>query len=220
VTARLGAASGAVAVVLFLIGGSLAGLPEDFGGPASSAVAYLAEDRTGIQLGCALFALSGPFLVWFLATAVSLAQEAGPRAAGAAWVAFGCGVIALALFLADVSALAVGALRPSNMRAAPEVAAALLDYSFVAIAVASFLMAGLFAAFAVLILRDRAIWPRWLGWAAALAAVEVALRVGTLFTTDGPFTAGGTLGFWTPVIAYAGWFLVASVVLTARPRSG
>jgi hypothetical protein len=182
-------------------------------------VAYLRDGRTGIQLGSALFALSAPLLVWFLATVASLARAGGAPARRAAAVAFGCGVASLVLFMADVAALAVGALRPENMKAAPELAAALLDFSFVAIAMAAFLTAGMFAAFATLALRDGVLWPRWLGWLAAAAAVACALRVGTLFTAEGPFTAGGVLGFWLPVVAFVGWFLAGSLVLAARSRT-
>ncbi len=76
------------------------------------------------------------------------------------------------------------------------------------------------AAFAVLALRDRAIWPEWLGWLATIAALLYALRVGTLFTTDGPFAADGVLGLWVPVAAAAAWIFVASVVLTFKLREG
>jgi hypothetical protein len=215
-SARLGAAAGAVAVLLYVVGGLLTGTPEDFGGPAAEAVAYFDERRTGIQLGSACFAASAPFLVWFLATVVSLARQAGPPARRAASVAYGCGLVALALFMADVAALAVGALRPENMAAAPQLAAALLDFSFVAIAMASFLTSALFAAFALLSLRAEPLWPGWLGWLALVAALACALRAGTLFTTEGPFTAGGALGFWAPVAAFVGWTLAGSVAL-ARP---
>jgi hypothetical protein len=83
---------------------------------------------------------------------------------------------------------------------------------------AAFAAAGVLAAFAVLALRDKAIWPEWLGWLAAIAAPAYALRVGTLFTTEGPFAADGVLGLWVPVSAFAGWTLVASVVLVIRIR--
>ena len=125
----------------------------------------------------------------------------------------------MTLFLADVTALAVGALRPENMLAAPELAAALRDFEFLAMGTAAFAAAGMLAAFAVLALRDRALWPRWLGWLAAIAAVLYPLRVGTLFETDGPFAADGVLGLWLPVIAFAGSTFLASVVLATRRRS-
>jgi hypothetical protein len=43
--------------------------------------------------------------------------------------------------------------------------------------------------------------------------------VGALFTTEGAFAADGVLGLWVPVIAFAGWTLIASVVLALRTRT-
>jgi hypothetical protein len=212
----LGAASGAIFVAMFVVGGSLMGTPADYGGPPSSAVEYFHDRDSQIQVGSAIIAVAVPFLVWFLATIRSLARAAGPAAARTATVAYGCGLTTLALYLSDVSALTVGALRPGNMAASPELAAALLDYSFLAIAMATFLTAAILVAFAVLALRDGAIWPRWLGWLALIAAAAYSMRIGTLFTTTGPFTAGGALGFWTPVVALMVWLGVASGMLALR----
>jgi hypothetical protein len=79
--------------------------------------------------------------------------------------------------------------------------------------------AGLLVAAAVLVLRHGAIWPEWVGRLAAVAAPLYALRTGTLFTTEGVFAADGILGFRVPVIALAGWVLVASLVLAVSgPR--
>jgi hypothetical protein len=71
-------------------------------------------------------------------------------------------------------------------------------------------------AFAVLALRDKVLWPVWLGQLAAIAALAYALRVGTLFTTRGAFAADGLLGLWVPVVALAGWILLGSLLLTLR----
>jgi hypothetical protein len=215
---RSGAAAGTVAVLLYLVGGGTIGAPPDFDAPAASAAAYFEDEDTRIQVGSAFIALAALFLVWFLATVASLARAAGSGPGRAGAVAFGCGLVSLTLFLSDVAALTVGALRPENMAAAPEVAAALLDYSFLAIAMASFLTAGVFGAFAVLALRDRALWPRWLGWLALVATFACSLRIGTLFTTEGAFTAGGALGFWAPVVAFVVCTATASLLLAFRPR--
>lgn len=74
----------------------------------------------------------------------------------------------------------MGALRPVNMSAAPQLASALLDFSFLAIAMGSFLTAGVFAGFAVIALREGALWPRWLGWLAVAAALFCTFRVGAV----------------------------------------
>jgi hypothetical protein len=207
-----------VAIIMFAVGGLVLGSQPDFDATGSEIAAHLDEKRTRIQIACALNAALAPFLVWFLATAASLAGDAGPAARRAATVALSCGLVYIALFLADTAALAVGALRPENMAADPELAAALRDFEWLAIGMASFLGAGMLAAFAVLILRDSAVWPRWLGWLAAIAAPVYALRAGVLFTNDGPFAADGVLGLWVPVIAFASWIVLASVVLTLELR--
>jgi hypothetical protein len=216
--APYGAAAGALAVVLYGVGSLVIGTPPNFDAPGAEVAEYLDDNRTRIQVGSAIHAAWAPLFVWFLATVASLtrAGEPGTRRAGA--VAYGCGLIFLALFLADVTALAVGALRPENMAAAPELAAALHDFSWLAMGMSAFLVSGVFAGFALLSLRDKAIWPEWVGWLAVIAAVAYSLRVGILFTTEGAFAADGVLGLWVPVIAAAAWLLIGSVVLALEVR--
>jgi hypothetical protein len=216
--ASCGAATGAVAIGLFAVAAVLTG-----DGPAMSAsgrevAAFYDQSRTQIQIGCALIALSAPLLVWFLGSVAGLSREAGPQARLGAVVAFGCGLAFLALFLADVTTVAVGALRPQDMVADPELARALRDFEWLAIAMATFLGSGLLVALAVLALSPAAIWPRWVGWLAAIAAVAYGLRIGALFTTEGPFSASGLLGLYLPVAALAGWIFLASVSLTLNLR--
>jgi hypothetical protein len=214
-----GAAAGAIAIALFVIGSLLTGGRPDFDAPGGAEyAAYLDEERTRIQVGCAFLAAMAPFLVWFLATVASLTRAGGLGAGRAGAVGYGCGLIFVALFLADVTSLAVSALRPESMAAAPELAAALYDFEFVAMGVATFLVSAVLAAFAVLALRDRAIWPEWLGRLAAIAALAYALRLGNLFTTEGAFAPDGVLGLWVPVTAVAGWIVVGSVVLVLNIR--
>jgi hypothetical protein len=211
--APYGAAAGAVAVALFLVGSLAIGTPPDFDAPAAEVAAYLDEDRTRIQVGSAIHAAWAPLLVWFLATVASLTRRGEPRTRRAGAVAYGCGLVFLGLFLTDVTALVVAALRPENMASAPELAASLHDISWLAMGMAAFLGAGMLTTFAVLALRDKAIWPQWLGWLAAIAAVAYGLRVGILFTTDGLFAADGLLGLWVPVVALGSWLFTASLVL-------
>jgi hypothetical protein len=218
--APYGAAAGAIGVALFGVGSLLTGDRPDFDAPGAELAAYLDEERTRIQVGCVFLGGAAPFLVWYLATVASLTSVGGPGTRRAGAFAYGCGLIFIALFLADVTSLAVGALRPENMATAPELATALRDFEFLAMGIAAFMVAAMLAAFAVLVLRDGAIWPDWLGWLAAIAASAYALRVGTLFTTEGPFAADGVLGLYVPVVAVAVWIVLGSVVLALRLRSG
>ena len=215
-----GAAAGAAAILFFVAGFAVVGTPPGFDAPATRIAAWFGDDRTRIQVGSAIAAASTPFFIWFLATVHSLTRPLGSGARRAGVVAFGCGLIAVALFLADTTALLVAALRPENMRASPELASALFDFSFLALGVGAFAFAGVFAAYAVLVLRDRALWPAWLGWAAAVSAVLTAMRVGCVFTDSGPFAADGVFGFYAPVVAFTSWIAVASLALAVQVRRG
>jgi hypothetical protein len=208
-SARHGAAAGAVVVALFVAAAVIDPARPGFDAGGAEVAGFYAAGRTRIAVECALLALAAPLFVWFLATVVSLAGSGAAVARRAARVAFGCGVTWLALFMVDVTTLAVGALRPRT----PDVASALQDLEWLAMGMASLLAAGLLIACAVLALRAGAVWPRWVGWLAAIAAPLYALRLGTLFTTDGPFAADGVLGLYVPVVAFAGWLAVASLVL-------
>lgn len=216
--APLGAAAGAVAIVLFGIGSLLTGDRPGFDASGAELAAHLEEERTEIQVGSAFLAAAAPFLVWFLATVASLTRAGGRGSRRAGAVAYGCGLAFVALFLADVTTLAVSALRPEDMAAAPELAVALRDFEFLAMGIAAPLACTMLAAFAVLSLRDGLIWPRWLGRLAAVTAIAYGLRLGTLFTADGVFAADGALGLYVPVIVLGGWVVVASVVLARRIR--
>jgi hypothetical protein len=211
--ATYGAAAGAAGIVLFAAGSLVIGERPGFDAGGAEIAADLEEDRTRTQLGCAILVAWTPLFVWFLATVASLAREAGPGARRTAAVAFGCGLVFIALFLVDVTALAVSALRPENMAADPELAVALRDFEWLAIGSASFVMGGALAGFAALVLVHAAVWPRWIGWLAVAAAVLYSLRAGTLLATDGAFAADGLLGLYVPVAAVAGWVLIASVTL-------
>jgi hypothetical protein len=216
--APYGAAAGAVAIALFAAGSLAIGARPGFDAGGGELAAYLDEERSRIRLGCAILAAAAPFFVWFLATVASLTRAGGPGARRAGALAFGCGLVFIVLFLADVTTLAVGALRPENMAAAPELAAALQDFEFLAMGMAAFAAATVLAAFAVLSLRDHAIWPSWLGWLALLASLTYTLRVGTLFTTEGVFAADGAVGLYLTVGALAAWTFAASVVLARELR--
>ena len=213
---RLGAGAGAAAIALYLVGSLVMGTPPDFDAPGAEVAAWLDEHRAQIQVGAAIHAAWAPLFVWFLVTVASLARAGGTGARRAGLVALGCGLVFLALFLVDVTALVVAALRPENMAADPELAVALHDVSWLAMGMAAPAVSAVLGAFAVLALRDGALWPRWLGLLAALAAGAYMLRVGTLFTTDGVFAADGLLGLWVPVVAAAGWILAGSVALAVR----
>lgn len=81
---------------------------------------------------------------------------------------------------------------------------------------AAFFGTSMLWSFALLSVRQQALWPHWLGWAAATAGLCYSLRIGVLFSVDGVFAADGTLGLFVPVVALTTWLAVASISLTLR----
>lgn len=213
-----GAAAGALGVCLFLAGALISGDPPSFDASGSELASYYEENRTVIQLNCALAALGTPLLLWFFATVSSLAQDNGLRAGRTASLAYGCIIAWAAVFLVDLSFLAVAALRPENLAAAPELATALHDLEWLTMGAAAPLLVTTMLCAAALALRDGAVLPRGLGWLAVAAAAAYALRVGVLLTTEGPFAADALLGLYVPVGSLVSWIFIASVVLTLRLR--
>jgi hypothetical protein len=215
--ASYGGAAGSLAIVLFVAGGVLAAGQPGFDASGPEIAAHLDENRARIQVACVLYALMAPLLVWFLAAVASFAEEAGEGARRCARLAFALGTAFVTLFLADVTTLAVSALRPEEMAAAPELARALRGFEWLAMGMAAPLVVGMLLAYAVLALREGAVLPRWVGWMAAIAAPLYALRIGTLFGDKGAFAADGVLGLVVPVAAIGLWVLLASVALTLEP---
>lgn len=208
-----GAVAGALVPLTFVAAAIVAGDAPPFDAPGSEVASHLEERRTRIQLAAGLNALWLPLFVWFLATVAWLG-----RRRPAAIVALGCGLVFAAVFAVDVTALAAGALRPGNIAAAPELAAALRDLEWLSMGVVAPVVSAMLVAFAALSGGADALWPGWIGRLALVAAAAYALRTGTLFTTDGPFAADGVLGLWLPVAALAGWFFIAAVALALRVR--
>ncbi len=210
---QLGAAAGAAVVAIFVLGAIVMPREPDFDAPATEVAAFFDQHRTRLQIGCAIQALWPPLLVWFVATVATTAREVGERPARAARVALGCAAIFSTVFLIDVCALAIAALRPENMLADPELAASLRDWSWLTMGMAAPAVCGFALALATIALRDRALWARWIGFLGVAAAAAYALRIGILFTTTGPFAADGVLGLYVPVGAIMGFLLVISVAL-------
>ena len=206
---RLGAAAGALSILLYLVGAAWMGGEPAFDAPAGEVAAFFDENRTRVQVGAAFQAAWAPLFMWFLVTAGSLAASKSTGRAAA--LALACGGIFVTLFLADVGSVAVAALRPDNQ--VPEVVVSLRDFSWLAMAMAAPVASATIGALSGLALRSW-VWPRWLGILGVVVACVYALRIGTLFTTSGPFAADGVLGLWLPVVAIAGWIVLASVLLT------
>jgi len=197
--AKYGAATGLIAVILFIVGFLIVTpSPPDFNAPAEEVSAYFIDEQDGIRAGVLIVSIALFFYIWFLGSLTStLRISAGnPRLPS---IAFAGGVIGGALFLVTLTAIAAAAFRPDQ--ATPEITQALNDVGLIAAAPAAGAFAALFGATALVILRSNAL-AEWLGWLAAITAVTQLLPLGVMFTDDGAFAADGALGLIVPVIAF------------------
>jgi hypothetical protein len=91
--------------------------------------------------------------------------------------------------------------------------------AFVAAAPVALAGTAFFVAAAGLSFRAGA-FPRWLAWTAVLAAVVNVGALGGIFSLTGPLNAGdGAIGGpAAPILAWAVWILLASIVMLRESR--
>ena len=200
-----GRLAGAIAVGIFAAGGLVLGDRPPLDSPGSDLASWFESEQTRIQITCLLNGVSAALLVWFLASVSSAARNA----AGTLALAGGLGF--MTLFLADNTALAVGALRPVNDG---DLAAALVDFELLAMGMAAPLVATMLFA-----LGASGVWGPAFSRLAHVAGVLYLLRAATLLTVDGPFAADGPLGLYVPVVAVSAWTFAASVAFSRRAPS-
>ena len=217
--AKYGAATGLIAVVLFLVGFLIVTPePPDVSAPADELSSYYSDEQDGIRAGLLIVSIGLFFFIWFLGSLASTLRisSGNPRLPS---IAFAGGVLGAGLLMVTLTAFAAAAFRPEE--ATPEITQAINDVGLVAAAPAAGAFAALFAATALVILRGGAL-PEWLGWAAAVTAVAQLLPLGVIFTDDGAFAADGALGLFVPVIAFVvtiGALSICIMRLPAEARS-
>jgi len=197
--AKYGAATGLIAVILFVVGFIIVTpSPPDVSAPAEEVSSYYADEQDGIRAGLLIISVALFFYLWFLGSlTTTLRVSAGnPRLPT---VAFAGGLFGAGLFLVALTAVAAAAFRPDQTT--PEITQALNDVALLVAGPAAVGFAALFAATALVILRGDAL-AEWLGWVAAIAAVGQLLPLGVIFTDDGAFAADGALGLIVPVITF------------------
>jgi hypothetical protein len=205
-TQRLVAATGAIYVVLTMVGSTLAtgnGDPQD--GPAI--LAHLRQGRSPAELaGVAMQVLAFAVFVAFLGYLYRVLRGAEGRDGWAAAAALGAGLVAVAVKIATSSPGAAARLHPGQLT--PDLARTLNDLGSAGFIIGGFTWGIFVLAAAGSAFASRAL-PRWLSISGlVIGALTVAAGVAGVLDPVGYVPVPFLLGL--------AWVLITSIVLTAQ----
>ena len=185
---RFGAASGIFYVVLTILGSDVLGGTE-----------------TGIGILVELIGFA--FFTFFLGSLWACLRSAEGAGGWLSAVAFGGGLVALAVKLASVApVLAVRASEGID----PGIAKALIAMNGTSFAITFLPLGVMLLATAVVAIRTGAL-PRWLGWGAAVAALGLLGALSAAVVSPSP-----PEWVFLPMLLFALWVVVTSIMLIRR----
>jgi hypothetical protein len=207
---------GPVFLVLFGIGlWPLAGFlpPPAANATPAEVVRLYSEHHTRVQAGLTLMFFSTAFIAPFVAVISNQLRRI--RIEGITTLVYGqlvAGSAFLFVVIAPVMAMIVASYRPERN---PEITQALNDLAWIPfIMVFTTLSAQMLCiAAAVLLDRDEAVFPRWVGHVSAWCAVLLVPAVLLPFHKTGPFAWDGIFQFWLAAAIFFGWFAAMSAGL-------
>jgi hypothetical protein len=198
-------ASGVLAVAALALTGLIAPPPPVAGAPAADVATYYARHHVGLEVESLADGIGAMLLVTFAATFYARIRNIPSL------TSFVGAAILAACMLVQVAAFEALAFRPNPD---PARAALLNDLQSFAFQVSTFPTLLLLAAAATAIFSSRAL-PRWLGQAAAAAAVLQAGAWISFFAAPG-ILAAGALPDIVSFAALLAWLAICSIVMTAR----
>ena len=210
---RLGAATGAFSVLLFIVGFAIIPTPPDVDASAIEVHAYYAEEQDGIRASMVLTTAALFFFIWFLGSLRSALRAAEGGTGRVSSIAFAGGLVSAGALFTLILLIAGAAFRPEEMTA--EVTTAINDLAVISGAPALAGLTALFAASAKVALRHGA-FPSSIGRLLVLAALAQPFAVGVMLTDSGVFAGDGVLGLFLPVVAFGVAILATSGSLVQR----
>jgi len=210
---RIGAATGAFSVLLFIVGFGILPTPPDVDASAAEIHAYYADEQEGIQVSMVLLTGALFFFIWFLGSLRSALRAAEGGTGRVSSVAFAGGLVSAGALFTLITLIAGAAFRPDESTA--EVTSAINDLAVVSGAPALAGLTALFAASAKVALRHGAL-PSSIGLLLGLAALAQPFAVGAMLTDSGVFAGDGVLGLFLPIAAFAVAILATRGALVQR----
>lgn len=215
--ARYGAATGIVAIILILVGYSIAtqDLP-DIDGSADDWLSYVTDNQSDIQTGTTIVAVGLFFFIWFLGSVRSALSAAEGGTGRLTSIAYAGGIIAAAFFVIGLTAIQASAFRGGAANA--DVVLGLSDLATVCGAPAAAGFTAFFGATAIAGYRYGAV-PAPVAGFSALAAITQPLALGVGVTDSGAFAGDGVLGLWVPIVTFSLGILTLSGALVRQAGS-
>ncbi len=206
---RLGAACGILYIVLSILGHEVLGGGGEApiaGAPRAQITSYFANNPPTAQtwMGVYIELVGLVLFVFFLGSLYGVLRRAEGEGGWLSAVAFGGGLLSVAVKLASAPAVIAAYYRASE-GLDPQLAAALVDMNNASFVVTWATNAVLLAATAIVVIGTGAL-PRWVGWMAAV--LSAGLLVGAAVPTSG--------GAFLPMLLFMIWILATSVVLIRR----
>jgi hypothetical protein len=210
--ARYGAMGGIGFVILVILGFIITPQPPDANAAPAEVLEYVVDHANALHAVQLIFGASAFLLIWFvgvLRDALSRVEVAAGRHA-LANVAWGAGLISIAVQLVAFALLATATLHP--VTSDPDLTRALVDASLLVPALAAPAVAVFFAGNSLSILRS-GVLPAWLGWLGLVTALFSILGLGAVYTDHGVFAPDGVLGFFAGFVLFLVWIGAASILL-------
>ena len=211
---RIDAATGIVAVAIYMAAIALPGTPPGAEDTADQIATFLNEERDRILLGNFLVGLAAAFFLWWLASLRYWLRrgEGGEGRLSAA--AFLAGGVAVALTLAAGAVEAGLAFQVAGQGDQPLVRA-LFDIRSAFFAMGAFAFAAMIAAAACSGARSGRL-PRSAYWSGSVIAGLNAASASALFAETGPFATGGIVTL-AALVSALGWFVAVALLMIRRP---
>ena len=210
---QFAAASGIAFVVVILISFLLPGeAPPQFDDSIQEIQSFYVDNGDALQAAAFLTGLAAFFFLWFLGRLRSAMARAEGEAGRLSSVAFGAGILVLALALGSTAVGDVLAVRVAQI-GDPAVTRALFELQNLTIAFSSFAFAALVAAASVVAVRT-GLLPPWLAVAGELLTLGwLVVGIG-VFVEQGAFSSTGAFGLIV-FLVWLVWVVAVSVSLVA-----
>jgi hypothetical protein len=210
---QFAAASGIAFVVLIVVSFLLPGeAPPQFDDSVQEIQSFYAGNESALQAAAYLTGIASFFFLWFLGRLRSALARAEGEAGRLSAVAFGAGVLTLALALGSTAVGDVLAMKVARI-GDPAVTRALFELQMVLITFSAFAIAALVGATSIVALQT-GLLASWLAYAGELLAFAWLIGGIGVFVEHGAFSSTGAFGF-VVFFAWVVWVIAVSVSLVA-----